>query len=86
MYKFVLKKIFQKISNNFCIGRPQSQFLVETAEPTISNEEPVSETEFDALPEPEDTNSMMEEEQLVMTEDITVDIEPAKVYAQEPHT
>ena len=86
MYQFVLKRLFQKIADNFCTGRPQSQFLVETVAHMIADEEPVSETEFDALPEPEDTNSMMEEEQLVTAEDITVDIEPAEVHAQEPDT
>ena len=83
MYQFVLKRLFQKIADRFCTGRPQNQILVETAAPMISDEQPVSETEFDALPEHKDTCT---EEQFVTAEDdFTVGIEPAEVHT-EPDT
>ena len=83
MYQFVLKRLFQNIADRFCTGRPQNQILVDTAAPMIADEEPVSETEFDALPEHKDTCT---EEQFVTAEDdFTVGIEPAEVHT-EPDT
>ena len=45
----------------------------------IADEQPVSETEFDALPEHKDTCT---EEQFVTAEDGSVDIEPAEVHTE----
>ena len=45
----------------------------------IADEQPVSETEFDALPEHKDTCT---EEQFVTVEDGSVDIEPAEVHTE----
>ena len=85
VYQFVLTELFHNIATKLHMLRgAQSQVLVETASPVISVEEPVSETECDALPEAMDTISMTEEEQFATTEE-AVDIEPVKVHTG-PHT
>ena len=80
VYQFVLTELFHNIATKFHMLRgAQNKTLVETASPVISFEEPVSETEYDALPEAMDTISMTEEEQFATTEE-AVDIEPVKVH------
>ena len=80
VYQFVLTELFHKIATKLHMLRgTQSQVLVETASPSFSVEEPVSETEFDALPDTMDTISMTEEEQFVTAEE-AVDIEPVEVH------
>ena len=80
VYQFVLTELFHKIATKLHMLRgTQSQVLVETASPSFSVEEPVNETEFDALPDTMDTISMTEEEQFVTAEE-TVDIEPVEVH------
>ena len=85
VYQFVLTELFHNIATKLHMLRgAQNKILVETASPVISFEEPVSETECDALPEAMDTISMTEEEQFATKEE-AVDIEPVKVHTG-PHT
>ena len=85
VYQFVLTELFHNIATKLHMLRgAQNKTLVETASPGFSVEEPVSETECDALPEAMDTISMTEEEQFATTEE-AVDIEPVKVHTG-PHT
>ena len=85
VYQFVLTELFHNIATKLHMLRgAQNKILVETASPSFSVEEPISETECDALPEAMDTISMTEEEQFATTEE-AVDIEPVKVHTG-PHT
>ena len=53
---FILTELFHKIATKLHMLRgAQNKILVETATPVIFVEEPVSETEYDALPEAMDT-------------------------------
>ena len=80
VYQFVLTELFHKIATKLHMQRgAQNKIPVETASPVISVEEPVSETEYDALPEAMDTISMTKEEQFVTAEE-AVDIEPVEVH------
>ena len=85
MYQFVPTELFHNIATKLHMLRgAQNKIPVETASPVISVEEPISETEYDALPEAMDTISMTEGEQFATKEE-AVDIEPVKVHTG-PHT
>ena len=85
VYQFVLTELFHNIATKLHMLRgAQNKIPVETASPSFSVEGPVSETEYDALPEAMDTISMTEEEQFA-TKQEAVDIEPVKVHTG-PHT
>ena len=87
VYQFVLTELFHNIATKLHMLRgAQNKILVETASSSFSVEEPVSETECDALPEDMDTISMTEEKQLVTAEE-AVDIEPVEVHTgPNPHS
>ena len=87
VYQFVLTELFHNIATKLHMLRgAQNKILVETASPSFSVEEPVSETECDALPEDMDTISVTEEKQFVTAEE-AVDIEPVEVHTgPNPHS
>ena len=80
-YEFILKKQLQSFSSKYLHmlrgsrQRKQLTLELETAAHMVPDEESASETEFDGIPEPEYTNTELE--QSVMSEDCG-DIEPCE--------
>ena len=74
IYKFVLEKRLQKMATKVLhkLHGPQMQVPVEISTPISSDEQPVSETELDACPEPKDTCTAVE----MTTVDEDVDLVP----------